>query len=267
MTNYHVINPSLENEEIEIEIHNKKTMKLKFNNRCTKFIGGLKDIAMIEIKKKDKIYKHIIFLDYDSNCLFKGYSIYKGVDVFSIEHPKGKDAACASGKIINIYEDEFDHNIATDKGSSGCPIVLLNNNINMIQVIGIHKEGDKKNKINGGTFIGELFNKDLIEDLNIQNNNNYINYIIAEINIKNKDINKNIRIINSHEECGRSNNLKIYDEYKNENEIKKCKIKINNKLIPFKYFYKFKSKGKYIIQYLFKIILIKHVICFLIVNL
>ena len=122
----------------------------------------------------------------------------------------------------------------------------------MIQVIGIHKEGDKKNKINGGTFIGELFNKDLIEDLNIQNNNNYINYIIAEINIKNKDINKNIRIINSHEECGRSNNLKIYDEYKNENEIKKCKIKINNKLIPFKYFYKFKSKGKYIIQYLFK---------------
>ena len=54
MTNYHVINPSLENEEIEIEIHNKKTMKLKFKKRCTKFIGGLKDIAMIEIKKKIK---------------------------------------------------------------------------------------------------------------------------------------------------------------------------------------------------------------------
>ena len=61
----------------------------------------------------------------------------------------------------NNCEYEFDHNIATDKGSSGCPIILLNNNINLIQVIGIHKEGDKINKINGGTFLGEIFNKNL----------------------------------------------------------------------------------------------------------
>ena len=43
-----------------------------------------------------------------------------------------------------------------------------------------------------------------------------------------------------------------YKKYKNEDEIKKCEIKINNELIPFNYFYKFKSKGKYIIQYTFK---------------
>ena len=29
-------------------------------------------------------------------------------------------------------------------------------------------------------------------------------------------------------------------------------IKINNKAIPFSYFYKFKEKGRYIIQYKFK---------------
>ena len=46
--------------------------------------------------------------------------------------------------------------------------------------------------------------------------------------------------------------LEIKDEYKNEDEIKKCEIKINNELIPFNYFYNFKSKGKYIIQYSFK---------------
>ena len=151
--------------------------------------------------------------------------------------------------IINIFEYEFDHNIATDKGSSGCPIILLNNNINMIQVIGIHKEGDKKNKINGGTFIGEIFNNDLNKDLKKENNNNYIT---AEIYIKEEDINKNIRIINSYEEDRRSENWEIEDEYKNEDEIKKCEIKINNEIIPFNYFYKFKSKGKYIIQYSFK---------------
>ena len=46
-------------------------------------------------------------------------------------------------KILNIMDDyEFKHNIPTDSGSSGCPIILLNNNINLCQVIGIHKEAD-----------------------------------------------------------------------------------------------------------------------------
>ena len=142
MTNYHVINPSLENENIEIQIHNKKKMKLKLNNRYTKYIERPKDIAMIEIKESDEIYKDIIFLDYDNNYTKKGYSIYKNIDVFSIEHPYGKGAACARGTIINIYKYEFYHNISTDNGSSGCPIILLNSNINLIQVIGIYKEGD-----------------------------------------------------------------------------------------------------------------------------
>ena len=117
VTNYHVINPSLENENIEIEIHNKNKMKLKFNNRYTKYLERPRDISMIEIKKTDEIYNDIIFLDYDYNGIHKGYSIYKEVDVFSIEHPNGKDASCASGIIVNTFEYEFDHNIATDKGS------------------------------------------------------------------------------------------------------------------------------------------------------
>ena len=96
---------------------------------------------MIEIKESDEIYNDIEFLDYDLNYTKNGYSIYKDIDVFSVEHANGKDASFASGRIINIYECEFDHNIPTDNGSSGCPIILLNDNINLIQVIGIHKEG------------------------------------------------------------------------------------------------------------------------------
>ena len=61
MTNYHVINPSVENENIEIEIYNKKKMKLELNNRYTKYLEQSKDIAMIEIKEEDEIYKDIIF--------------------------------------------------------------------------------------------------------------------------------------------------------------------------------------------------------------
>ena len=59
MTNYHVINPSLEKENIEIEIYNQKKMKLKFNNRYTIYMDKPKDIAMIEIKESDEIYNDI----------------------------------------------------------------------------------------------------------------------------------------------------------------------------------------------------------------
>ena len=124
ITNYHVINSSLENQNIEIEIHNKKIILLELKNRFCKYIEEPKDIAIIEIKESDEIYKDIEFLIYDLNCIKTRYPQYKEVDVFSIEHPNGRDAASASGIIVNIYEYEFDHNIATDKGSSGCPIIL-----------------------------------------------------------------------------------------------------------------------------------------------
>ena len=76
------------------------------------------------------------------------------------------------------------------------------------------------------------------------------NYINAEIYIKEEDINKNIRIINSFENAKTENEWEDgeYDYiYANEKEIKRCEIKINGELIPFCYFYKFNQKGKYYI--------------------
>ena len=94
-------------------------------------------------------------------------------------------------------------------------------------------------------------NKDIIK--NIEENKNYI---LAEINIEEDDINKNIRILNSFEEYKRI--YKCYDKendykYGNEKELKEnCIIKVNNKIIPFNYLYKFKVKGKFKIKYSFK---------------
>ena len=92
--------------------------------------------------------------------------------------------------------------------------------------------------------------------MNIYNKMNCnINYIIGEINITPKDINKDIRIINSYEECKRVykwKNSENENKYENEKEIKeKCTIKINNEIIPFCYNYKFNNNGKYIIEYCF----------------
>jgi hypothetical protein len=60
--------------------------------------------------------------------------------------------------------------------------------------------------------------------------NNNINYIIAEINISEEDINKNIRIINSYEEAKKEHDYLEGDN--NEKELREnCVIKINNKII------------------------------------
>ena len=158
ITNYHVIDLDSLKEKIEIEIWNKKKFILNTNNIDITYLEKPKDITALKIKNTDGIFEDVKFLNYDKNYE-DGYLGYKDADVFTIEHPYGKNAICSVGKIVKIYEDElyeFDHNIATDYGSSGCPVLLLNDNINLIKVIGIHKNGDEKMKINGGTFILKL---------------------------------------------------------------------------------------------------------------
>ena len=87
---------------------------------------------------------------------------------------------------------------------------------------------------------------------------NYDNYIIAQINIYKYE--REVRIINSFEEMKRKKYLENKEDdykYENEKEIKeKCIIEINNKIVPFNYFYQFKEKNgsitSYIIKYIFK---------------
>ena len=80
------------------------------------------------------------------------------------------------------------------------------------------------------------------------------NYIEGEIIIEEE--NKDIRIINSYEQWYENYGYvlnEFKEEYCNEKEIKEnCEIRINDEIIPFTYFYKFKNKGKYNIKYSFK---------------
>ena len=83
------------------------------------------------------------------------------------------------------------------------------------------------------------------------------NYITGNFIITERDLNQNIRIINSFEESKRRNNyIKVQNElqYYNEKEIMdKCEIEINgNKLKNFTYLVKFQIPGEYKINYKFK---------------
>ena len=155
------------------------------------------------------------------------------------------------GQPPQLNESEINHYCSTKEGSSGSPILLINNQ----KLIGIHYGCS----INYGFNNGTLLIYSLMEFEKIQNNillidkeGKCINYIISEIYIE--ENNQNIRIINSYEECNREYTLKRYKkEWENEKEIKdNCEIRINDKIIKFCYFYEFKKKGKYNINYIFK---------------
>ena len=102
------------------------------------------------------------------------------------------------------------------------------------------EDNDKKEKIK---------KNDKKEIMKANNKNN--NYIIAEIEIKESDLNKDIRIINSYENQSKEGEQE--NKNKNEKEIKdNIEITINDEIIPFSYSYKFKERGKYKIKYSFK---------------
>ena len=80
------------------------------------------------------------------------------------------------------------------------------------------------------------------------------NYISAEILIKEEDLDKNIKIINSFENFKKERGKKDKENNNingNEEEIMSCEIKINGELIIFDYNYKFDKTGRYNIIYSF----------------
>ena len=157
-----------------------------------------------------------------------------------------------------------------------------NENIYEIKLLYLGKylkdiENDKniiinENKIPDNEFKKQLYESGLIKKEKIQNINTKIlyniykqyendinnnkNIIISEINIKPEDINKDIHIINSFENMKRENKIKNKEDdwkYENEKEIKESiEIKVDEKIIPFSYYYKFEKEGKYTIKYKFK---------------
>ena len=100
-----------------------------------------------------------------------------------------------------------------------------------------------------------MFNNNTIYNSNILENES-TNYIIAQIDINSNNLNTLVKIINSFEHYKKENNIKEYiqneENFLNENEIKNnCIIKINDKIIPFSYYYKFTKKGNNKVEFIF----------------
>ena len=214
LTNYHVI--SKETKKIEIEIWDKSHIILDLNKRYLIYLPQEeKDITIILLKNNE--FEKIEYLYFDLNYII-GYNQYKNNDVLGAGYPYGNKLATGGGIIKEILNEcEFYHTIPTAHGSSGSPIILYNT----LKVIGIHKQGDKNEKLNLGTFIGEAIkaiNNKKFSHLDIINKNpkvqiKPINDIKKLYNIDNNSIN--------------TDTIKNYFKIDNTKKIKKRKASVD----------------------------------------
>ena len=246
LTNNHILNKNdiKLNKEIILEYKNE-IKKITITGNRKVYTNEELDYTCIEIFDTDNIKD---YFKIDENLIEYSIENYKNKDIFILQYPKRNEISFSSGIILDIKDNKIIHNSSTNKGSSGSPIISRNSDNS---IIGLHYGSNPDNTFNLSTNIISIFN-------NIKNyyNNNKNNYIIAEIEIKEEDINKKILIINSYEEVKRINSWKNKEDdykYENEKEIKEnCEIKINNKKFNFSFYCIFPQKGKYKIEYTFK---------------
>ena len=140
ITNNHIIDEIyLSNEDnITLQINNGQNNNIKSLSLKNKFKYTERnyDITIIEINENiDGIYE---YLELDENILNDTIN-YIGNSIYILHYPKQNKAHVSYGILKNIIINEnysFTHYCSTDYGSSGSPIINLENN----KVIGIHKK-------------------------------------------------------------------------------------------------------------------------------
>ena len=220
ITNNHIIsiNDIINNKDITLYLNNDKIEKsIKLDNNRLRYTNEKLDITIIEIKENDHNL-NIKYFELDDGIINyfklnkKENQNYLDESIYILNNYKDKDIFVSYGKLLYINNSNITHNCNIKEGSSGSPILLLNNQ----KIIGIHCGSSKQNKYNKGRIL--IYS--IIEFSKIKNNlliynkegkNIFMNYIIGELDIK--EVGQKIRIINSYEESRRENkNI----EYKKE---------------------------------------------------
>ena len=178
ITNNHVLNKEFLKNEKKLILYDYKDEKKEINlelNRY-KYTDEELDFTIIEILKEDNI---INYLEIDE---FIDSTDYKNEKICSVQYPGGNKLQYSHGENYGLKDNFLVYSVGTLGGSSGSPIILINNK----KIIGLHKAGlnqNKNNKINIGIPMNLIINK--------------TNFIKCIYNIEEKDIGKEIQIINN----------------------------------------------------------------------
>ena len=145
----HVINGN--ENEIKLIFNDKIEKILKLNNTRKIYTNEDKDITIIEIKKEDNYnIKDFLEIDYD---IFEDLND-KYKSIYIIHYPFGREPSLSIGTIEKIENDIIKCKCTTEKGSSGAPILNLNN----FKIIGIHQGTEKMLSLNIGILLKNIIN-------------------------------------------------------------------------------------------------------------
>ena len=176
-TNNHILNKDLIKDNSSILIrHNDKIKEIKLTSNRFKFTNEEYDYTCIQIFD-DEGYNDFFEIDDNINCNNPEQQYTKKLCVL-FQFPGDEDLSFGEGIIKGIINDyQIIHNITSDKGSSGSPIVLSDN----LKVIGIHRGIFKDS--NQGIFFNFILN-DIQKQFN-QNNQKILP--IKTFNFEGKD--------------------------------------------------------------------------------
>ena len=229
LTNNHLINDDFLKDQKELDFsiclkEKEENKKINLELERFKFTDSVNDFTIIEILDEDEIDD---FLTFDENFIKDNNLLDK--EVFALQYPREKGISISFGKILEYKPDNsLIYDIGTDKGSSGCPIISVND----LTVLGLHKAGGHKNiknKKNIGIPLNIIIDKIPLKEYSEEN------IIKCQFDIKKDDVKREVKIYNKEENI--MNSLK--EVVISEEEI------IDGT-------YKFKNEGKYFIKYYFK---------------
>ena len=145
LTNNHLINGDFLKYQKELDFsicikEKEENKKINLELERFKYTNAEKDFTIIEILDEDEIED---FLTFDENFIKDNNLLDK--EVFAFQYPREKGISISFGKILKYKPNNFlIYDIGTDKVSSGCPIISLND----LKVLGLHKDGGQNNTKN-----------------------------------------------------------------------------------------------------------------------
>jgi hypothetical protein len=140
-------------DNLKIQIYNTIQI-IELKNRII-YTNKEQDITIIEIKEKDKIQNFLTLDEENQDFRMSCETVY----ILQYLEPYGPFVSYGTLKDVN--KKDFSHSCNTNSGSSGSPILYLNNN----KVIGIHKGTSYINNYNLGKFLNNSIN-DFIKKVN-----------------------------------------------------------------------------------------------------
>ena len=149
----------LSNNYFSIYLDNdKKTKRIQLDNNRLMYTNEKFDITIIEIKDNGKLNNKYLELDDEIMNYFQsnkedGFNylsdLYSNKSIYLINYPENKDVVVSYAQPPNFSESEIFHKCTTIKGSSGSPILLINNQ----KLIGIHYGCTKQYDFNKGRLL------------------------------------------------------------------------------------------------------------------